>query len=103
MTARDLDAAAAEVLAEWQVMAEMAAALAGVTGSRTLTDRALLEALFVHGGCLVNFLCGNWRGARAANDLRPRDFLGYEWRPPTNSLSGGCGAGCRSSTSTWRT
>lgn len=82
MSARDLDAAAREVASEWVVMAELAAALASVTGTRTLTDRAVMEALFLHNRCLVNFLCGNWTGKHGTDDIRPSDFLGRDWWLP---------------------
>ena len=89
MTASDLNDAAAEIAAEWRVMAEMAAALASATGTRTLTDRAVMEALFLHNRCLVNFLCGNWKGVHGTDDIRPKDFLGYDWWPADEAFERG--------------
>lgn len=79
---REPFAGARHVIREWQTMAQLAAELAQVTGSRTLVDEALMEALLVHNRCLINFLCGNWKGRYQGNDMRPSDFLGYDWTPP---------------------
>lgn len=86
MDHRDLDSAAYHVAYEWSTLAGMTAELDRVSGTRALTETALLEALLIHTRCLINFVSGDWKGRHHKNDITPEDFLGYAWWPPDEEL-----------------
>ena len=47
---------------EWTQMAGCAARLELAGGIRTPEENATLEAFLVHARCLINFVCGNYKG-----------------------------------------
>ncbi len=71
---------------EWTQMAGCAARLELVDGIRTPDENATLEALFVHARCLINFLCGNYRGGWMQEDMKPADFLRAPWVLPDDEM-----------------
>lgn len=67
-------------------MAGAAARLALVDGIRTPEDNASLEALLVHVRCLINFLCGNYKGEWTVLDMKPADFIRSPWVLPDEEM-----------------
>ena len=67
---------------EWTQMAGCAARLELTRGVRSPQDNATLEALLVHVRCLINFLCGNYKGEWGATDMKPADFIRSSWSLP---------------------
>ncbi|MGH9151835.1 MAG: hypothetical protein ACRD03_05465 [Acidimicrobiales bacterium] len=47
---------------------------------------ATLEALLVHARCLINFLCGNYKGEWLPSDMRPADFVRTAWVLPDDEM-----------------
>lgn len=76
-----LEAAAHHVTYEWLTLAQLARLLVDLEGGdRTLAHNAAVEAFMLHDRCLINFLCGNYKGGRMdGRDIAPSDFLGFEW------------------------
>jgi hypothetical protein len=71
---------------EWTQMAGCAARLELVDGIRTPDENATLEALLLHARCLINFLCGNYRGGWMREDMKPADFLRAPWVLPDDEM-----------------
>lgn len=78
-SAKEVSQAESYVCDEWRRLAELAAELSQIQGHRTLRETAMLEAFMLHERCLINFLCGGYRGGRNKGDITPEDFLGFEW------------------------
>ena len=79
-TEQELHDAASHVQGEWSLLIQTAAQLP-THGVRTAAEDAAMEATLVHARCLINFCCGGYKGARNAQDIQPRDFLGLDWWP----------------------
>jgi hypothetical protein len=85
-TEDELLEAAVAVDYEWVAMAELARNLDGVIGVRTEADNNAMEAFLVHYRCMVNFLCGDYKGNWYPTDIQPEDFLGEPWWPQDEEL-----------------
>ncbi len=75
----DLIAAAHLIATEWTELAEIAGLLARFSGIRGAAEQAWMDAFFVHDRCLINFLCGGYKGRWQVDDIKPADFLGDLW------------------------
>lgn len=53
-------------------------------GTRSLADRAVMEACLVHARSLIYFCCGDYGARRDRRDIQPADFLGKDWWPPND-------------------
>lgn len=76
----------AHVEYEWTQMAGCAARLELARGVRSPEENATLEALLVHVRCLINFLCGNYKGEWSATDMKPADFIRSSWSLPDEEM-----------------
>lgn len=86
MRRSDLHRGVSHVEYEWTQMAGCAARLAPVDRVRTPEENATLEALLLHGRCLINFLCGNYKGRWQPDDMKPADFLRASWTLPDEEM-----------------
>lgn len=82
----DLHSGVSHVRYEWSQMAECAARLAQIDGVRTPEQNAGLEAFLLHARCLINLLCGNYKGGWLPTDMKPADFLRRSWVLPDEEM-----------------
>ena len=86
MRSSDLHHGVSHVQYEWTQMASCAARLEQVDRVRTPEENTTLEALLLHGRCLINFVCGDYRGRWRATDMKPADFLRTSWILPDEEM-----------------
>lgn len=82
----DLPLGAGYIAEQWYIIGTVACRLDAVTGGRTPDESMALEIGTVYYRSLVNFCCGNFRGNRHDDDIKPSDFLGTDWWPPDEEL-----------------
>jgi len=83
--AHDLQPGARELAEEWsRFVSAVALTLNPETSDRA--KRAMADTNLALYRSLALFLCGGERGGRDKRDIRPNDFLGFDWWPTDDEL-----------------